>query len=124
MHQFSPYRDIPYCERSMHETMSAQIDAGLLIVAFDGSNVVGGIGGLTAPMFINRAHTMAFEQYWWVHEEHRGRLGIKLLRAFEQRSIDLGCSYLMMMTLSLNDVGVLYERLGYKRAETGYVKRL
>lgn len=124
MHQFSPYRDIPYCEKSMHDTMAAQIAAGLLIVAFDGSSVVGGIGGLTAPMFINRAHTMAFEQYWWVHEEHRGRLGLRLLKTFEDRAKELHCSYVMMMTLSHNDIGVLYERLGYERFETGYVKRL
>lgn len=124
MHQFSPYRDTPYCVRSMHETMRAMVEQEMLIVAFEGAEVVGGIGGSTAPMFLNRAHSIAFESFWWVHEEHRGRLGLRLLKAFEDRAKALGCSYLMMMTLSQNDVGALYKRLGFEEFETGYVKRL
>jgi predicted N-acetyltransferase YhbS len=124
MHKFSPYRDIPYCEHSMHQTMRDMVARGLLIVAFDDGKVIGGIGGSVAPMFINHAHQMAYECFWWVHEEHRGRLGLKLLKAFETRAKELDCSFVMMMTLSLNDVGALYERLGYEKFETGYVKRL
>lgn len=124
MHKFSPYRDVPYCEHSMHQTMREMVARGTLIVAFDGEKVIGGIGGNTAPMFLNRAHTMAFEAFWWVHEEHRGSLGIKLLKRFERRAKELDCTFVMMMTLSLNDIGELYQKLGYERFETGYVKRL
>jgi ribosomal protein S18 acetylase RimI-like enzyme len=108
----------------MHDLMAGMVDAGLLIVAFDGPAVVGGIGGAIAPMFLNKAHSIAYEMFWWVHEEHRGRLGLKLLNAFQARAKELDCSYVMMMTLSLNDIGKLYERLGYERFETGFVKRL
>jgi len=108
----------------MQTLMESMVDSELLIVAFNDGQVIGGIGGSIAPMFLNHAHSMAFEMFWWVDEEYRGRLGLRLLNAFEKRVRELGCSYLMMMTLSKNDVSALYERLGFQQYETGYVKRL
>jgi GNAT superfamily N-acetyltransferase len=125
MHQFSPYRETPYCERSMQDTLASQIEQGMLYIALDADGVVGGIGGGVAPLFINKAYTMAYEQFWWVHEEYRtGRAGLRLLNRFIERSKELGCAYLMMMTLAKNDIGEFYERMGFEPFETGYVKRL
>lgn len=123
-YEFSPYKAVPYCEKSMHELMKAMIDNKMLIVAFNDDKVIGGIGGNITPMFINNAYNMAYEMFWWVDDEYRGRLGLKLLSHFENRAIELGCVYLMMMTLQKNDVGTLYERLGFQQSETGYIKVL
>lgn len=123
-HQFSPYRDIPYCEQTMTDSMEGMIIQKTLIVAFLDSEVIGGIGGNIGSCFINKNYTMAYELYWWVDPEHRGRLGLRLLNAFEARARELGAKLLMMMTLEINDIGPLFIRLGYERAETGYIKRL
>ena len=123
-HQFSPYRDIPYCEETMREGMEAMIDQEMLIVAFNDGEVCGGIGGNIGSCFINKNCKMAYELYWWVDPEQRGRLGLRLLNAFEAQAKELGCYLLMMMTLDINDIGPLFIKLGYEKAETGFIKRL
>jgi GNAT superfamily N-acetyltransferase len=123
-YEFSPYTGVPYDEDSMRDLMESMIDQKMLIVAFNDGAVIGGIGGNLAPIFFNKKYTMAYEMFWWVDPEHRGKLGLKLLSTFESTALELGCSYLMMMTLAKNEVGALYERLGFSQSETGYIKRL
>lgn len=123
-YEFSPYTGVPYCESSMQELLHGMIEQKMLIIASDENRIIGGIGGCISPMFFNKNYIIAFEMFWWVDPDHRGRLGLRLLNSFEAQAKSLGCAYLMMMTLQKNDIGSLYEKQGFQPYETGYVKRL
>lgn len=127
-YQASPYTDVPYCEESMQGLMAEMVDDGMLIILLEHDVVVGGIGGMLAPLFINRKFKVAHEFFWWVDPQVRGRIGLELLKRFEHRAKELNCVYVMMLALKSTDpenkMGTLYERMGYEKSETGYVKRL
>ena|SRR5687767_8247166 len=99
------------------------IDApnGMVLVDERGGRAVGMIG-VIATIHPHSGDSVISELFWYVAPERRG-LGIKLLLKAEQwgreNSIELS------ITVAPNDeVCALYERLGYEKLETQYIKRL
>lgn len=68
---------------------------------------------------------LAKETVWWIDPAHRGRSAIKMLDAYEAWASEQGCQFTGMAGMG-NDpiVAKLYERRGYRRAETHFLKRL
>lgn len=122
------YPDMAYCEASMRKCLTRQVEDGTLIIAERQDRIIGGIGGLVAPFFHNQSILALFENFWWVHREHRGTpTGIRLLMAFEKRAAEIGCHFVYMMALEhmqAEKIDAVYLRLGYQPAERGYRKRL
>lgn len=119
--------EMEYCADSMRVLMEQLITDGTLLVAEKEGAIVGGIGGIAAPYFHNRNYKMLIEQFWWVHQEERGSLGIRLLTAFEARAKEIGCTDVYMIALEHVDVQRverIYLKLGYRAAERGYRKRI
>lgn len=94
---------------------------GMLWVDVVAMQVVGAIGVLIFdhPMSGERAVT---ELFWWVEPDHRGH-GIRLWRQAEQWARDQAAQQ-MLMIAPTDAVGTLYERQGYQRVETSYMRRL
>lgn len=66
---------------------------------------------------------IASEILWWIDEGHRGR-GAAMLDAYEAWARQQGCSFASMVSLAGNDLTKLYERRGYRPAETHFIKAL
>jgi GNAT superfamily N-acetyltransferase len=66
----------------------------------------------------------AKETVWYITPDHRGRNGLRMLDAYEAWAAGLGCAVISMASLVTNDVSAIYERRGYRAAETHFVKPL
>jgi len=118
-----------YSEISMAENWRIFYEAGMGHIHgwFVGEELVGLIGGYTAPNPFN-AEMETVETFWYVKPEHRKGLGaIRLLQAFEDEARERGSVCVSMVHLSnLNADAVrrLYLRRGYLETEVVYRKRL
>ena len=81
-------------------------------------------GALVVPNFFDKDRLIATELFWWVDKEARGNgAGKRLLNGLESWAQDKGAERLTMITMdSLENVGKLYERAGYRKFETSYVR--
>lgn len=66
---------------------------------------------------------MAQERVWWIDPAHRGSAAPRMLDSYETWARSKGCQFVGMAGMG-NDpqVGVLYQRRGYVRAETHFLK--
>jgi GNAT superfamily N-acetyltransferase len=69
---------------------------------------------------------VAKENMWWIDPAHRGgSAAIRMLDGLEAWARDQGCAFAGVAGMgSAPDVGVLYQRRGYKPAELHYLKAL
>jgi hypothetical protein len=68
---------------------------------------------------------MARETLWWIDPSHRGTAAVRMLDAFESWAGSQGCSFAGMAGMGDDPtVGILYQRRGYRVAETHYLKAL
>lgn len=68
---------------------------------------------------------LAKETVWWIDPTHRGRSAIQMLDAYEAWCKDQDCQFAGMAGMGEDpDVRVLYERRGYRAAETHFLKAL
>lgn len=68
---------------------------------------------------------LAQERVWWIDPAHRGSAAARMLDAYEKWAVAQGCTFVGMAGMG-NDpaVGALYQRRGYRVAETHYLKPL
>lgn len=85
---------------------------------------VGMIGMVVHPFYYNANFLNAAEIFWWIEPDHRGRGG-KMIDALERRSRELGVFAQHLSCLeTMKEVGMLYERKGYRLIDHNYVKVL
>lgn len=66
---------------------------------------------------------LACETAWWIDPAHRGRSAFAMLDAYEAWAHGLRCSFVGMAGMGDDPViARLYERRGYRRAETHFLK--
>lgn len=66
---------------------------------------------------------IAKETLWWIDPRHRGSAAMRMLEAYETWARELGCAFTGMAGMGADPaVAVLYERRGYRAAETHYLK--
>ena len=95
-------------------------DGAVFVVDRDG-DLVGMIGVLAARHFLSD-ECVAYEVFWWVEPSSRG-CGIRLMQAAERWAKAAGAVRLAMIAPS-DEVGQLYERLGYDLVERSYERIL
>ncbi|MFD1197369.1 GNAT family N-acetyltransferase [Brucella gallinifaecis] len=66
----------------------------------------------------------AKETVWFIDPSARGRSALLMLDAYERWAREQSCTAVGMASLASNDVSRLYERRGYKPAETHFLKSL
>lgn len=69
---------------------------------------------------------MAKESLWWIDPAHRGgTAAIRMLNAYEAWARDQKCTFVAMAEMGADtSVATLYQRRGYKVAETHYLKAI
>ena len=98
--------------------------AGAIFCLMAGGVCNGAIGGVlyNDP---NDGELVATDFFWFVKPEHRGGHGLRLLGLFEGWASASGAKRILMVhlaTLQPEVLGKLYERRGYRKTETIYVK--
>jgi hypothetical protein len=125
-YETTAYRDIPYSPESMLRWLPIMRQQRLLYVADDAGRIVGGIGGLFAPLYFNDSHRIAQEMFWWVEPDYRTtRAAIRLLRAIELGVSQAGCSWLSMLLLegeNAERIEKFYLCDGYRPSERAFTK--
>lgn len=109
--------------RTAVEMMMSPI-AIILIYKEDG-NVYGSIGGVLAEWFTSRATIIAYESWWWVDPDMRGRGVAKgLLNAYMDWAKGEGAEKAVMIEFSgdLKPMAKYYKRMGFSKLETRYIK--
>ena len=68
----------------------------------------------------------ATELAWFITKEYRGKpSSIRLVKAFEKWSIDKGANQIGMGDIEgISNLEHLYTRMGYKKAESIYIKEI
>lgn len=100
-------------------------NSGVIFLLMEGEEILGTLGGVMHfdPYCEDR---IAVEFFWFVSKQNRGG-GIGLYRRFEQWARENGCQEIRMMHLvdSMPDkVADFYCRVGFRKVETLYAKRL
>lgn len=124
----SAYPDIPYDPESFFDCAMQMMADGLLIVAEEDGQHMGGIGAIKGPLAINKHVTVAMERFLWMKPEHRkSGIGGILLDELEKAAKAQGCARILMIALedeSLPVVGGFYKKKGYRAMEHFFMKVL
>lgn len=88
--------------------------------------VVGMVSGVSIPNYFDNSRVMAAEMWWWVDQDARvAGIGTALMDALESWAKAAGAERLSMMIMhQLGDNGArsIYEKRGYRKHETTYLK--
>lgn len=113
----------PSAHDALHQLILS--DIGLVLVAKDGTDVVGMAGAITVPLWFNPEVKMTQELFWYVKPEQRKGVGKKFLDAFESAAIAQDATAMTMMSVAqLNSLDDFYMRCGYRASEKTFIKRL
>jgi hypothetical protein len=103
------------------------LSGGVLLVAEIGEKCVGMASCVAFPFYANMQTRVAQEIFWFVKPDCRNGVGSSLLDELEAEAMRGGAQVFLTAALSgLRDkaIGRVYERRGYRPAETSFVKRL
>lgn len=100
------------------------------IEMMNGCALVHDVGGVAQGLLLAVAHEhpfgpvwLASETVWWIDPAHRGRAAFAMLDAYEAWARAKHCSFAGMAGMGDDPViARLYERRGYLRAETHFLK--
>lgn len=101
------------------------VGMGRIVGAFSGAVLVAVLGFVVAPD-LNDGKTVAYETFWFSHPDHRGH-GLRLIRSYEGYARAAGAERMSMVhlnNLNADRLGILYNRMGFRPAETHYFKEL
>jgi hypothetical protein len=98
-----------FCEHVTDPSKLALMDNGGVLLGVVGNSMLG-------------PFRQAQEIAWWISPEHRGS-GMRMLLRYEEWAISMGARMIGVASLSvMPDVERLYERRGFSRLETQWVK--
>lgn len=117
-------RKVPIDYDTLFDALKFIINNGIFLVAENKDNIIGVVGGILSPQVFNRNHIVSTEVFWWVKEEFRGKVGLRLLGEFEKKSKINGATHILFSTIGLNEKAMnrLYTKRGYGLLETHYIK--
>ena len=96
----------------------------LFVLEVDGE-IVGSILGFVIEVYMSHK-VQSTELAWFITKEYRGKpSSIRLVKAFEKWSIDKGANQIGMGDIEgISNLEHLYTRMGYKKAESVYIKEI
>lgn len=101
--------------------------AGVMLVAEADEQVIGMVCLFIEPFTFNPSVTVATELAWWIEPECRGgMLAVRMMGALEEACRAKGAQWVRMATLvtSPPQAAALYERLGYQRGDSYYMRAI
>lgn len=121
-HQESAYsQHIGFNPQQIAALTTKVVFDGICLVSEHEGEVFGVIGLLILPHFVS-GEMVANEVAWWVEPEHRGD-GVRLVREAEKLARAAGAKRIQMIAPT-EQVGLVYQRLGYGYVETAWDKQL
>lgn len=123
----SPYKNYKWDEDAAWETAATLImdkENSVVITYIIDDKPVGIIAGTSCKSLFS-FEKVATEIIWWVEEDYRNtRAGLELFNALEYWAFNvINSSMLSMVYLENNNLEKLYEKKGYVRTESSFVKR-
>jgi GNAT superfamily N-acetyltransferase len=110
-------------DKALRDCETAYALDGIVCLVIDNHGTIDGfIAAIVMPRFF-LAGQSAQELIWYVRPEAR-REGIRLLRTFEEVCRMRGCENIMMIGMDGTKAERLYEKLGYNKLESTYIKIL
>lgn len=112
-----------YVYEDMENTFKQLIDTDGILT--DGEH--GMIGILVFPIYYNKDFLFAQELFWWVDEVKRGGgLAVRLMKAAENMAKDRGAKAMTMISVNHlgNTADKIYEKMGYTKSETSFMRVL
>lgn len=96
----------------------------IFVIDVDGE-IEGALVGLLSELYMSYT-VQATELAWFVSKDYRGKpASLKLIKAFEKWAKESGANQVGMGDIEgISSLEKLYNRLGYERAETVYLKEL
>lgn len=97
---------------------------GVLLLEYKGESV--GLLAFTASEMPFTGKVIGFELAWFLEEEHRkGRTALMLVREYERVLTEAGVGIAALSDIQgLRSLESLYNKLGYERMETMYIRSL
>jgi len=117
----------PFDPRTFGATCETLAGGRGLLIAEEGGQPVGMIGGSVVPLYFNAAVPVAQEVFWYAAPQHRRGIGMALLDALGERVASAKARALIVAALeSLRGeaVGALLGRKGFVPAERMYARIL
>lgn len=103
------------------------METGVMLVAEADGEVVGMACLFIEPFTFNLEVSVASELAWWIEPEHRGgMLAMQMMQAIDAACRAKGAGVIRMAALrnSPPQAAALYERLGYQKADSHYMRVL
>ena len=111
---------------TLYETVQNFIDNQIGIVAEEEGKIIGVIGGMIAPSMFDKSQKIGQESVWYVTQEARkGKVGLYLIKAFEEECIKRGANAIIMIHMSNlypEILDRLYKINGFRLMESNYIK--
>lgn len=125
--QFHKESKVPYSwDAKKTQTVFLQtlpLENFVTLVAERDGDVVGFICAMYSEPFFS-SEKISTEVAWYVNKEHRNSTaGFRLMKAYEEWATDNNVKYVGMTYLeNITDLSEIYEKKGYSKAETQYMK--
>jgi GNAT superfamily N-acetyltransferase len=113
-------------EKTEQFILSALQNTNMTIFVIDvGGEIEGALVGLLSELYMSYT-VQATELAWFVSKDYRGKpASLRLIKAFEKWAKEGGATQIGMGDIEgITSLENLYNRLGYERAETVYLKEL
>lgn len=104
-----------------------QLPTGAIFLMERAGQVVGGIGGLIAPHYFNRASLSCTELFWFVEKKARGSLeAVRLVCTLRDWAARQGATVLTMAALESSPPSIkrLYAKMGLRPQENYHMGRI
>lgn len=114
-----PYRDMPITEPCIRGLVQWVLEHGAVWLGFRDDEPVAVFGMTILPHMLT-GQRYAAEVFWWSNPEARGQ-GLKLFYTAQAWAKAEGATFMQLVSPT-HEADQLYERLGYRKLETVYVK--
>ncbi len=128
--EFADYFPVkrPYNEDLFCKILDILIDKGIVLVDETEGHLVGAAIGTLQPVWYSPESKSAALLAWVVKPNHRrGMVGIRLLKAFEQKAAEMGADAVVLGDYQVDGdfhLDKLIRRMGYKIVERAHYKEV
>ena len=118
--KFNPSHFMRYC------ILLVESDNGMILVMERDGKIVGSSAAELVPWFMDFSQVIMSEKWWWVDSDYRGGVeSMKLVSRLIGWGKSMGASTVIMVAIETPQSGKveqLYERMGFSKLETHYIK--
>jgi len=122
--EISKYQDIPLEVDWLTYYTAQKVDCFVIYTTRVDGELIGYLSFYLHYHGHFKGHLFALQDSLYVKPDSRGKAGIKLIKESEKMLKKRGVSVVMQYSPAKQDIGGLFERLGYTSDEVAYSKRI